>query len=234
MHKESLFEVRRAVRYILGELSGPDDAVFVEDGLIDEKTLEALRFVKGHADVSLMDADVVVVSTSDGSQFVERKDLVDGYTVGVFSLKGRSFYRLLGAWYEGWSWHLDTPVYENDKDYMKLYDPVTTGTPLSPKVSLVTRYDESGEFKEVRLYTKPKPKNNKPVGLGLAYLRYVETPSLTGGEVRISEYLVDALHYYTAGLCLMALSDGRSEELMSYALGLMGVSVKGQTGEQKG
>lgn len=217
MHTESLSSARVAVRYILGEVSGPDEPVFVGDDLIDLKVLEALRFVKLHAASVLMEADVCL--TSDKTDvFDECEDLVQGYLVGVFSLPRSSFLRLLDAWYDDWSFRPDVALYAHDRAYAKLGDPYTTGTPLSPVVSVVD--DDLGRDAktEIRLYTKPK-------WACKAHVRYVEPPTVSdSGDISVPLKLVDAMHYYAAGLCLLSLADNRAQELMGYGMGLMGVS----------
>lgn len=106
-------------------ISGQDNTEM--DAIIRSKVIDALRYVHGNADWSLIDSDVVV-NLSDVA--------IDGRLVGRVPLP-EDYMRLCYARFSSWPLFLSDPIYWNDKEYALLSDEYATGTWERPKLGMV-------------------------------------------------------------------------------------------------
>ncbi len=217
-----------AVRVCLDEIGvndaslvgGSDDAEL--DTIIRSKLLDALTFVIGNADWSLLAPDAVIsLQLSTESAVMDDGSTV---TIGVTELPD-TFLRLCYAKADSWSDYVTEPVYWTDREYRKLRNAVTTGYPDNPKAAIVRRH--AGKPASQRLYIELYSVTGASDRFEVAY---VSRPSITtsGGaeSVSVPERLERAFVYYAAGLTLLTLRDEHADSLLNQALVMMGAQTR--------
>lgn len=181
-------------------ISGQDNTEM--DAIIRSKIIDALRYVHGNADWSLIDSDVVV-NLSDVA--------IDGRLVGRVPLP-EDYMRLCYARFSSWPLFLSDPIYWNDKEYALLSDEYATGTWERPKLGMVM-YPK----RFLELYKARTEDDRIEVGIIL------EPKILSDGVVNVSPRLEGALTYYIAGLTLLTYSDRHADDLFNQAMVMMGI-----------
>ena len=180
--------------------------------IIRSKIIDALRYVNGNADQSMLTPDVVI-GKNDPSASID-KDLV-GHV-----LLPDNFMRLCYARFESWVMFLSDPIYWDDAEYSMLKDPYATGTPERPKLAMVPY-----PTRTLELYKANNDEDSIQVGI-------MTEPSIINEEgeekVSVSEKLVQALIYYIAGLTLLTYKDEHADSMFNQALVLMGISPAAQ------
>lgn len=231
--KANKSEIITRIRLILDEI-GLNDSDFEGekdeqdlDKMIEEFSLEALRFVNLNAPHELLEADQVLSSGSRAS-FTTVKGLIAGTAIGVFEQVDK-FLRLVCARCSAWTKPVYEPIKEGTPSWDKLHNKFLTGTTEDPMVSVgkasVSMSVDDYEKSEIRLYCIPA---SDPSCISEIY--YMEQPSWsTEDKLHISYLLQDAFFYYLAYLVLLALGDGRSQIALQQALPLMGMGTKQNT-----
>lgn len=203
-------EIVSDVKICIDEI-GLNDAEFVGsqdnvemDTIISSKILDALRFVQGNADWSLLEPDLFIDRNTEGVK------VVDG--IGKIVLPD-NFMRLCYARFKSWPLFLSDLIYWNDKEYATLSDPYATGTWERPKIAMTMH-----KKRTLELYKAKDDEDEIEVGV-------ITEPFISDeGKVNISEKLYIALVYYIAGLTLLTYNAPHADDLMNQALVLMGVN----------
>jgi hypothetical protein len=184
------------------------------DIIIRSKIIDALRYVEGNADWSMLEPDAELTSPATGIY-------IDANLVGHVSLPDE-YMRLCYAKIDSWNRYLgDTDIIEwNDKEYATLSDEYATGTWERPKIAFVF----SGLKRGFELYKARKSSDIISVG-------YISEPAVTqdgdgNDEVSISSKLYNALIYYISGLTLLTYKDGHADSMFNQALTLMGIPTQ--------
>ena len=122
-----------------------DDAEL--DALIREKTLEALRFVHGHADASLLDSDRVIDTLFAENQTVEVGENLSATILGIGEEGQRQgvlvvlpdYYRLVRAKLLSWKKIFTDSDLCDDSEYVKQNDKYAQGTWERPALFLIKK-----------------------------------------------------------------------------------------------
>lgn len=197
------------------------------DSLIEGKAIEALRFVHGNAETSLLSpstevsaapseeqGSVVHALTSVSSPF----DAEKSYTPVRVDMT--DYLRLVSAYVEGWSRKVTDYSDLDSEDYAMQGRYYTMGTPERPKV-FVDRMLSSGGY-SCLLYSASA--SDKTVTV-----KYMTEPVWSGtntDELAVSDKLVDAFIYYLAGLVLMVRNDSHADDYFNQANIQMGVTAR--------
>lgn len=180
--------------------------------IIRSKIIDALRYVNGNADLSMLTPDLIIGKDNTSVRIDE--DLV-GHVV-----LPDDFMRLCYARFSSWVMFLSEPVYWDEPEYAMLKDPYATGTPERPKLAMVPHPKRTLE-----LYKASGQDDEIQVGIMLE-------PSILTDEgtenVEISDKLVHAFVYYLAGLTLLTYKDEHADSLFNQAMVLMGISPSAQ------
>lgn len=203
-------DILNDVKICIDEI-GLNDADFIGsqdnvemDTIISSKIMDALRYVQGNADWSLLEPDLFIDRETEGVTVYEG--------IGKIILPD-NFMRLCYARFSSWPLFLSEPIYWNDKEYATLSDPYATGTWERPKIAMTMH-----KKRTLELYKAKDEKDEIEVGI-------IIEPVLTEeGEVNISEKLYIALVYYIAGLTLLTYNDPHADDMINQALVLMGVN----------
>lgn len=182
------------------------------DTIIKDKIKEAIVFVHGNADITLLDftdSDIEkTVASTSATQLGS-----SGYY--VVSIDAKDYVRVASVKLPEWTRGVpaDEFINETDIEYSALQNPLTTGTPERPKVGMT-----SG--KVLKLYTTDDPSK-----LSKAYLYGIKTPTLgADNKWSVSKKLEDAFYYYVTGLVLLVLRDNHADAMFHQALVCMGLS----------
>ena len=187
------------------------------DALIEGLSLEALTYVNANADVVLIEPDIVVSSanTPSGVSYEEVTDLVEGMTVGKFSVPS-TFLRLVKAKNEDWYKSVREMVEEGDSAMEILHDPYLTGNKYHPYVATSLEPVQGGGYIRNMLLFTVSPNSE-------SYLAYMVKPTYTqNDELSVSQYLVEPFIYYLASLVLTTTGDSRSQTAYAKVMQLMG------------
>lgn len=122
-----------------------DDAEL--DALIREKTLEALRFVHGHADASLLDSDRVIDTLFAENQTVAVGENLSATILGIGEEGQRQgvlvvlpdYYRLVRAKLLSWKKIFTDSDLNDDSEYVKQNDKYAQGTWERPALFLIKK-----------------------------------------------------------------------------------------------
>ena len=122
-----------------------DDAEL--DALIREKTLEALRFVHGHADASLLDSDRVIDTLFAENQTVEVGENLSATILGIGEEGQRQgvlvvlpdYYLLVRAKLLSWKKIFTDSDLCDDSEYVKQNDKYAQGTWERPALFLIKK-----------------------------------------------------------------------------------------------
>ena len=202
-------DILNDVKICIDEI-GLNDAEFIGtqdnaemDTIISSKIMDALRYVQGNADWSLLEPDL----------FIDRK--TEGVTVdegiGRIVLPD-NFMRLCYARFSSWTLFLSELSIGMTRS-MHVGDPYATGTWERPKIAMTMH-----KKRALELYKAKHETDEIEVGI-------ITEPALTEeGEVNISEKLYIALVYYIAGLTLLTYNDQHADDMINQALVLMGVN----------
>ncbi len=190
------------------------------DSLIKSRILEALHFVHGFADASLLDPDKTVTALTG----VGTIGTSASYTYGYIDLP--NYLRVKNIRVQGWHKALTEVLEDDDVEYAKQTDPYACGIPERPMAFLSDSPATSGA-KRLELYTLPA----KDSTVRVEYMEWPKTPDKEDGGVDVSDKLVEAYVYHLSGLVLVVLNDSHAEDLLSMASALMCVSVQKKGGE---
>lgn len=210
--KKSVDDIIKDVRICIDEI-GLNDSEFVGmqdnaemDVIIRSKIIDALRYVHGNADWSLLEPDVVVGNESEGVEVTEGK-------IGKVKLP-ENFMRLCYARFASWPLFLSEPIYWNDAEYATLSNPYSTGTWERPKIAMTIH-----DGKTLELYSAKSEDDAIQVG----YLTEpVSEVSDEGESIEVSAKLERALIYYIAGLTLLTYNEQRADDFFNQAMVMMG------------
>lgn len=215
--RKSVTEIIEAVKICIDEI-GLNDAEFesgqdnVEmDTIIRSKIIDALRFINGNADWSLIEPDTVLTEASGLVAINEN-------LVGIVSLPD-NFMRLCYARFSSWPLYLSSEqiIYWNETEYATLSDPYATGTWERPKIAMVLTPSRT-----LQLYKAKTLKDTAVVGI-------LTEPAITtdaaGKEsFDISPKLLQALIYYISGLTLLTYKDQHADSMFNQAMVLAGIT----------
>lgn len=181
--------------------------------IIRSKLSEALRFVNGNADWSMLDPDLVLTGESAGVESSIGDDLVGRVTLPA------SYLRLCFARFVSWPLFVpDTDVINwDDKEYATLSDPYATGTWERPKVA----FTNAGK-RVLELYKAKSHDDSFQVALMLEPEIHTD-PKTKEETVSVSSRLYSAIIYYIAGLVLMTYGEQRADDMFNQALAAMGI-----------
>ena len=197
-------------------VGGTEDAEF--EDVIKSKIEDALRYVSLNGSL-----DVLEFTWMKGEASVSDKKHVD------IPLPA-NLLRLCVVNVDGWP-----PMYKairgEDREYMMLKNPITTGYPDNPKMAIVTKAyaavmptSEDGGISEstnnvLELYGYP---DND----GTPYLvAYMPEPSKVNEQYDIPAKAYRGVVYYTAGLTLLTYKDAHADALMNQAISLIGAKI---------
>lgn len=189
-------------------LGGQDNAEM--DAIIRSKIIDALRYVHGNADWSLIDSDIIVNVTDVAidEQLVGKAVLPDGYM------------RLCYARFSSWPLFLSDAIFWNDKEYAVLSDEYATGTWERPKLGMVVH-----PRRTLELYKAKNREDEAEIGIILE-------PDISGDSVNVGKKLERALTYYIAGLTLLTYSDRHADDFFNQAMVMMGIAPSSSVEEQ--
>lgn len=220
----SVSDIVSDVRMCIDEL-GLDESQFVggtEDAeleaVIESKIEDALRYV--YLNGSL---DVLEFTWMKGEASVSDKEHVD------IPLPA-NLLRLCVVNVDGWP-----PMYKairgEDREYMMLKNPITTGYPDNPKMAIVTKaYAAATPASEGEGVSEST--NNVlelygyPDKVSTPYLvAYMPEPSKVNDKYDIPAKAYRGVVYYTAGLTLLTYKDAHADALMNQAISLIGAKI---------
>lgn len=197
------------------------------DSLVEEKSLEALRFVHGNAESSLLNPSTVVSaapSEDTGSVVHALSSIASPFDSGKsytpVSVDMTDYLRLVSAYVDGWSRKVTDYSDLDSEDYAMQGRYYTMGTPERPKVFVDRMASSGGYF--CLLYSASA--SNKTVTV-----KYMTEPVWSGtntDELAVSDKLVDAFIYYLAGLVLMVRNDSHADDYFNQANIQMGVTAR--------
>lgn len=208
------------VKVCIDEIA-PDDAEFIDsqdneemDKIIASKILDAMRYVEGNADVSLIAPDTTL-TTAKSKTAIGTKYQV--YTVELPS----DFMRLCYARLSSWNQAVSETIEFTDREYAMLHDSRATGTPERPKVAICR-----GATTTLELYSAKT--TNDTVSVGIIKEPKVGQDANGIPQITISDKLYQALVNYVAGLTLITYGNQRADDFINIALTMMGINAKSQ------
>lgn len=214
--EKSVSEIIEAVKICIDEI-GLNDAEF-ETGqdnmemetIIRSKIIDALRFINGNADWSLVDPDTVLDSQSPDVS-------IDENLVGIVRLP-QDFMRLCYARFSTWPLYLSSEqlIYWNDTEYATLSDKYSTGTWERPKMAMTLH-----PARTLQMY-KAKSKDDA-VEIGILTEPSVTTDDDGEEIIHVCPKLLQALIYYISGLTLLTYKDEHADSMFNQALTLAGI-----------
>lgn len=214
--EKSVSEIIESVKICIDEI-GINDAEF-ETGqdnmemetIIRSKIIDALRFINGNADWSLVEPDTVLHSQSPDVS-------IDENLVGIVRLP-QDFMRLCYARFSSWPLYLSSEqlIYWNDAEYATLFDPYATGTWERPKMAMTLH-----PVRTLQMY-KAKSKDDA-VEIGILTEPSVTTGDDGGETIRVCPKLLQSLIYYISGLTLLTYKDEHADSMFNQALTLAGI-----------
>lgn len=209
----SVSDIVNDVKVCIDEI-GLNDAEFLGtqdneemDTIIKSKISEALRFVNGNADWSLLEPNKVITTGTIDDDLVAHVSLPENCS------------RVCYARLSSWPLFISDPIYWNDKEYATLSDPYATGTWERPKLALTMR-----PGKTLELYKARTVSDSFEIGI-------VTNEDVTD-SLDISPKLKKALIYYISGLTLLTYRDQHADSMFNQALVLMGVNPSGSNANQ--
>lgn len=228
MKKVKIDSLVKAVRVKLDEI-GENDSEFVIDK--DENELdtiikscfdEAVKYAFTNADTNLIEANHEQTFEYDeggeeGEFYVPTLYLEVGGSVVGQSIAGE-LYRLVFGKLDCWTRAVDKPILWTDKEYSRLSNPLTTGTPERPEIGISTG---KHSVTKARRYAFEFYSAEKSSGSGELSL-LVHPKANTLGEYEIPDRLESALVWHMAGQTLTILHDNHAEAMFQQALLAMG------------
>lgn len=215
--RKSVPEIIDAVKICIDEI-GLNDAEFEGsqdnmemETIIRSKIIDALRFINGNADWSLIEPDTVLTEASEAVATNEN-------LVGIVRLPD-NFMRLCYARFSSWPLYLSSEqiIYWNETEYATLSDPYATGTWERPKIAMVLNPGRT-----LQMYKAKTAEDNAEVGI---LTEPVINEDEDGEEsIDISPKLLQALIYYISGLTLLTYKDEHADSMFNQAMALAGIT----------
>lgn len=212
---KSVDDIIKDVRICIDEIALNDsEFVGMQDNsemetIIRSKIIDAMRYVHGNADWSLLEPDVKLSMETEGVSVADK--------IGKVKLPD-NFMRLCYARFSSWPLFLHEPIYWNDKEYATLSNPYATGTWERPKIAMTIH-----NGKTLELY---KAKDDTDViEVGILTEPAITTTEELGEQIFVSEKLERALIYYIAGLTLLTYNEQRADNFFNMAMVMMGVDT---------
>lgn len=224
MTEISIDDIKKRVRLTLDEVlsnesenfEGEDDTQL--DNVISSKAVEALRFVHGNAESSLLES-------AEYTDSFESLDMVErggkSFTPVRLYLGGK-FLRLVKVECSEWSRSVTSHLSFDDVEYSKQKNYLTIATPERPLVFLGRHLDSVGEDEQgycVELYSVRNPQD------ATYRVGYLNEPELND-KLKACDKLVDAFIYYLSGLVLLVLNDAHADDCFNMSNVLMGVTAQ--------
>jgi hypothetical protein len=206
------------------------------DNDIKGRAIEALRFVNGAADVSLLDYDVRIAFregaaeelefsgtglTSEEEQNIEacesHRKTRDGLSFIAYKMTLPKYFRLVAGGSLQWNKRLTESESMDSAEYEKQFDYMTMGTPLRPHLFIDK---EAGEDYYVACFCSD---SSSLPSSGNVWIEYMVIPEWHDGSLYVSDKLEDALYYYLAGLVLVIRNDSHADDMFNLANAQMGI-----------
>lgn len=211
--EEVILQVRTKIDEI--QLNESEDVLGTDDSDIDTIIMsninEAINYVVGNADVSLLEPNASI-SAGEPNAIVEGNG--NEYKVSV-SIK--DLLRLVSVSAEGWPKSVSETIHSTLPEYAMLSNPYTTGTHERPKVGCRNKKDKT----IIELFSVEE----KEASWQIDYFKRRQTGDLTS-DVEICTNLKDALIYYIAAMTLLAYKDTHADSFFNLALVNMGLQPK--------
>lgn len=210
------------VRLALNEVFATDDVIesdadVVIEEIVGRKVKEAVDFVHGNSDASLVDykdeeIKCVVLNADTADTEAEKKN--GRITDGVYLIhKPNDYMRFLQGGMSCWSEFVTEPVTAGDSDYARVQDKYSGATRHRPAITW--------DGRQFRYFKGIGDKDTAT----LFYFPYCEVKE---DKVFINRPLYPSLVYHLSGLVLLGMKDERADDMFNMALTLMGVATKGQ------
>lgn len=225
MKEISIDDIKKRVRLTLDEVlsnesenfEGEDDTQL--DNVISSKVVEALRFVHGNAESSLLESG----EYTDSFESLTAVARGEKSFTPVRLYLGGAFLRLVKVECGEWSRSVTSHLSFDDVEYSMQKNYLTIATPERPLVFLGRHLDLIGEDEQgycVELYSVRNPQD--------AYYRvgYLNEPELSNDKLKVCDKLVDAFIYYLSGLVLLVLNDAHADDCFNMSNVLMGVTAQ--------
>ncbi|WP_300877902.1 hypothetical protein [uncultured Bacteroides sp.] len=215
--KKSVSEIIDAVKICIDEI-GLNDAEFEEgqdnvemDTIIRSKIIDALRFINGNADWSMIEPNAVLTQASEAVSINEN-------LIGIVRLP-ENFMRLCYARFSSWPLYLSSEhiIYWNETEYATLSDQYATGTYERPKIAMVLTPERI-----LQMYKAKTAEDDAVVGI-------LTEPAISKNEegdetLDISPKLLQSLIYYISGLTLLTYKDEHADSMFNQAMVLAGIT----------
>lgn len=220
-------EIINDVRICIDEIALNDsEFVGLQDNtemetIIRSKIIDALRYVHGNADWSLLEPDTTYFY-KEPEEPTEEPEEPTADNISIKNNVGKvilptNFMRLCYARFSSWPLFLSEPIYWNEKEYATLSNSYSTGTWERPKIAMTIH-----NGKTLELYKAKDAKDEIQVGI-------LTEPSISvndeGEMVFVSKKLERALIYYIAGLTLLTYNEQRADDFFNQAMVMMGVNT---------
>lgn len=209
---------------------GLDDAEFVDsqdneemDKIIASKILDALRFVNGNADLSMLGPDTVIDSATaeTGTITAVSNGTLYRYDVTLPD----NFLRLVSAKLASWKRKVGEAMEMTDPAYAKMSYPQTTGTPERPYAAM----DRNDHL--LQLFSGLA--NNESVKVDIITEPAIQEDDDNVEYITVSDKLKEALIYYAAGLTLLTYRDQHADAMFNIAMTYMGIDTNGQNPDRQ-
>lgn len=212
--EEVISQVRTKIDEI--QLNESEDVLGTDDSDIDtiirSNINEAINYVVGNADVSLLEPNASISAEEEPNAIVDENG--NEYKVSV-SIK--DLLRLVSVSAEGWPKSVSETIHSTLPEYAMLSNPYTTGTHERPKVGCRNKKDET----IIELFSVKEEEASWQID----YFKRRQEGDLTN-DVEICTNLKDALIYYITGLTLLAYKDTHADSFFNLALVNMGLQPK--------
>lgn len=196
------------------------------DDLIRQYVLDARNFVMGGCDAGLFSPDDLEVEGFDGTNTLGMDSDGDSGLVYAYAVIENCL-RVVRVDVDNYRRSITEFIDRGTPEYMALQDPLTTGTPWSPKGVVFPVHSGSAMKTRVEAYCLDTINDDEDSAGDIYYIAKLSASDLAT-DVKVEDGpLRSAILFYIAGLVCQSLNDPRSDNFIQIAIKYMGAESAG-------